>query len=183
MWSEQFPQRKLLSLIKELHSKYNLGLLDAHMVARAMGADEDVVLEVGENVRIRKRNDGLSIFQKVGDIWVKIDKGIEGLDAEDILSSNSNSRLTSVCEENKILHAKSVNALAKSIRRSLCCWYRTSGTLFSFGKHEIWKVSDNGRISIFSISLKDQSIYNSEDEIARHIECYRKEKKLAFGLF
>lgn len=183
MWSEQFPQRKLLSLIKELHSKYNLGLLDAHMVARAMGADEDVVLEVGENVRIRKRNDGLSIFQKVGDIWVKIDKGIEGLDAEDILSSNSNSRLTSVCEENKILHAKSVNALAKSIRRSLCCWYRTSGTLFSFGKHEIWKVSDNGRISIFSSSLKDQSIYNSEDEIARHIECYRKEKKLDFGLF
>ena len=54
MWIAHFPQRKLISQIKELHSKYGLGLFDARMVARVKGADEDVILEVGDNVLLRK---------------------------------------------------------------------------------------------------------------------------------
>lgn len=184
MWSVQFPQRKLISQIKELHSKYGLGLLDAHKIARAMGADEDVILEVGDNVLIRKKNDGLAIFQQIGEIWVKVDENLDVFDSEDILSSNTHPLLTPICEENKILHAKSVKALAKSIKRFLCCWYSTKDMLFSFGKHEIWKYSDNNRICIYSNTLKDQSIYYiSEDEIEKHIECYRKAQRFEFGSF
>lgn len=184
MWIAHFPQRKLISQIKELHSKYGLGLFDANMVARAKGADEDVILEVGDNVLLRKKNDSLAIFQKIGDIWVKVDENLDIFDSEDILFSNTHTLLTSICEENKILHAKSVKALAKCIKRSLCCWYWTRGLLFSFGKHEIWKFSDNNRICIYSNTLKDQSIYYiSEDEIAKHIECYRKAQRFEFGSF
>ncbi len=183
MWIAHFPQRKLISQIKELHSKYGLGLFDARMVARAKGADEDVILEVGDNVLLRKKNDSLAIFQKIGDIWVKVDENLDICDSENNLFSNTHPLLTSICEENKILHAKSVKALAKSIRRSLCCWYWTKGMLFSFGKHEIWRFSDNNRICIYSSTFKEQSIYNSEDEIAKHIECYRKEQRIEFGSF
>ena len=91
--------------------------------------------------------------------------------------------LTPICDEDIILHAKSIKALAKSIKRSLSCWHCTLGMLYLFGRHEIWKISDNDRISIFSSSLKDQSIFNSEEEIAKHIESYRMEHKPLFGAF
>ena len=183
MWSVQFPQRKLISQIKELHSKYGLGLLDAHKIARAMGADEDVILEVGDNVLIRKKNDGLAIFQQIGEIWVKVDENLDVFDSEDILSNNSHPQLTSVCDEDKILHAKSVKALARSIVKFFSWWYRGKGVFYTFGKDEIWKISDNKRINIYSNSLEVQSIYNSETEIARHIESYRKARRLEFGSF
>ena len=89
MWIALFPQRKLISQIKELHSKYGLGLFDTRMVARAKGADEDVILEVGDNVLLRKKNDSLAIFQKIGDIWVKVDENLDICDSEDILFSNT----------------------------------------------------------------------------------------------
>ena len=183
MWSAQFPQKMMLYQVKELKSKYGLCLRDAHKLASVIWADEEVILEVGDNVLLRKMNDSLAIFQKIGDIWVKVDGNLDIFDSEDILFSNTHPLLTSICEEYKILHAKSVKALAKSIRRSLCCWYWTKGMLFSFGKHEIWRFSDNNRICIYSSTFKEQSIYNSEDEIAKHIECYRKEQRIEFGSF
>lgn len=183
MWSAQFPQQKLITQIKELHSKYGLGLFNARMVARAMGADEDVLLEVGENVLLKKRNDSLDVFHKVGDFWVQVDAGLDVFDSEDILSNNSHPQLTSVCDEDKILHAKSVKALARSIVKFFSWWYRGKGVFYTFGKDEIWKISDNNRINIYSNSLEVQSIYNSETEIARHIESYRKARRLEFGSF
>lgn len=183
MWSAQFPQKMMLYQVKELKSKYGLCLRDAHKLANVIGADEEVILEVGDNVLLRKRNDGLAIFQKMGEFWVMVGENLDVFDSEEILSSNTLPLLTSICEENKILHAKSVKALAKSIKRFLNCWYRAKGVFFSFGKHEIWKISDNNGIYIFSNTLKNKFIYNSEDEIAKHIECYRKARKIEFGAF
>ena len=66
MWSAQFPQKMMLYQVKELKSKYGLCLRDAHKLASVIGADEEVILEVGDNVLLRKRNDGLAIFKR----WV-----------------------------------------------------------------------------------------------------------------
>ena len=181
MWSVQFPQRKLISQIKELHSKYGLGLLDARMVARAKGADEDVILEVGEKVLLKKKNDDLAIFQKIGEVWVMVDENLEVFDSDDILSSNTLLR-TSICKENNILHAKTVKAIANSIKLYLSHRYWPKGMLFSFGNHEIWQVA-NDRIRIYSNSINVKSINNSEEEITKHIECYRKAQKIEYGAF
>ena len=183
MWSSQFPQRQLFPQINELHSKYGLGFFDARMMARAMGAEEDVILEVGEDMLIKKKNNRHFVYHKLGDIWVRTGEGTDIFDSEDILSGGSCLMLTPICDEDIILHAKSIKALAKSIKRSLSCWHCTLGMLYLFGRHEIWKISDNDRISIFSSSLKDQSIFNSEEEIAKHVESYRMEHKPLFGAF
>ena len=183
MWSAQYPQNHLIPQMRELHSKYGIGLSDARIVARAMGAEEDVIFEIGENVQIKKKNDSLIVYHKKGDIWVPIDGGIDVFDSEDILSNKSNLSVISLCDEDRILHAKSVKALAESILEVLSCWRLTKGMLFSFGKHEIWKLSDGGLIRIYSSSLQDLSIDNSEVAIARHIERYRKVQRLEFGAF
>ena len=182
-WNARFPQRKLISQVRDLHSKYGLSLFDAHLVARSMGADEDIVLEVGENVLLRKRNDDLAIFHKVGDIWIQVDKGMDALDSEQILSKDSHMLLTSICDETKIFKARSVKELASSTMRFMNRWCCIKGKLFSFGKREIWELSGDGRIRIYSNSLNDKSIFNSEDEIAKHIEFYRKAHRFEFGSF
>lgn len=181
MWSVRFPQRKLIPRIRELHSKYGLVLPDSYTVAKAMGAEEEVIFEVGENVLIKKKNDRLTVYHKVGEIWVAVDEGIDVFDSEDILSRDSQLRPIAIYDESNILHSKSVRELAKSTMEliNLC----RKGLLFPFGSHEIWKLSDDNRILIYSKSLKDQSIFNSEEEIAKHIECYRKAHRLEFGSF
>ena len=169
--------------MRELHSKYGIGLSDARIVARAMGAEEDVIFEIGENVLIKKKNDSLIVYHKKGDIWVPIDGGMDVFDSEDILSNRFNLSVVSLCDEDRILHAKSVKALAESIQEVLSCWRWTKGMLFSFGKYEIWKLSDGGLIRIYSSSLQELYINNSEVAIARHIERHRKAQRLEFGAF
>ena len=72
-WSDLFPQKQKLQTIKELHAKHGLGLKDALLVSQAMGIDEDVFFEIGDRHCLRKRNDKIEPFQRVGEEWVRFD--------------------------------------------------------------------------------------------------------------
>ncbi len=172
MWSERFPQKNLLTHIKELHAKYGLKASDARMVADTMGADEDVIFEIGSNALLKKRNDKLTAYRRIKDLWVAVDDITEAFDYQPFI--------TSLCEEGKILRAKSVKELAKSITVYLQRhWMRD--VLLTFGEHEIWKVSNDNRILIYSHTPKEEFIFHTKEDIAEQIEHYRTEHKLHFS--
>lgn len=183
MWSGRFPQRTLFCHIKELKSKYGFGLHDARLVADAMGAEEDVCFEVGASVLLKKRNDKIDVYRKMGNIWVLKEGALSLFDSEDIFSDDKPVYMTDICDERKIMGVKSAKELVYPIIMKLHSWSCIKDKLFSFGNHEIWKAADNNMISIFSHIPVNRSIFNSEYDIAKHLEEYRAAYKPQFGLF
>ena len=182
-WCAQFPQSGVLPRIKDIYSNHGIRLSEARGMAVAMGNEEGVVLEVGSQVRIRKLNDSLTVFYLINDIWVQAEGGMDAFDSEEILSGGPTSSLTPICEENRILHAKNVHTVARSIAQFLRDGYNTKEMLFSFGKHEIWKIGEDNRIRVHSHNLNGKSVSILECEIAKHIKAYRAAQRPGFGPF
>ena len=183
LWSESFPQKELFPFMRELHSKYELKLLDSRLLAYSMGADDGIILELGNDVLVKKINNKVEVYRRISDKWVMVDGDLSLFDSDELFSDDPIKVHTfNLCDEGRILKAKSMTALAKSVRERINRWWSVNH-LFSVGDHEIWKLLTGNRIQVFSNVPDNRSIYNSEEEMAGHLEKYRKAHKPAFGPF
>ena len=180
LWCARFPQGTLLSRINELRARYNLDLQESYPLARSRAEDESVLLEIGDKVAVKKKNDKEEVYVKTVDIWVKEPKGLKALDSEDIFEDRLKGRsMFMVCREEEILRARDVRKLAEKAYRRVssvrsCC---------GFGNHEVWDLSEGRQIIVYSHTMDRLSIFLSADDIAEHIMRYRRTHGISFGVF
>ena len=180
MWSAQFPQKSAMTLIKDAHFKYGLNLGDSRTMAEAQGAYRDICFEVGDRVILKKRNDKIEVYRRVGEIWIGTDD-LDILDSESLFDDMALCRF-SLCSEGELLNAGSAAKLAKTIIERL--WsFGAYGSWMPFGKHEIWELKDESSIQIHTDAPDNRSINKSETVIAKHIKRYREAHKITFGPF
>ena len=182
-WCDRFPQRPKLQTVRELHDRHGLVLKDALLAARSMGTDEEVFLEVGDRVRIRKRNDKVELFRKVGTVWARAVEGMDALDSAGVFDDGRKT-VISLCTEEELLNRKSVKGLERKVWGRLQ-QYRCGGCLMSFGGHEIWEWDvDTSRIQEYTQAISDKSFFCSgEKDVAEMIGRYRKAHGIPFGPF
>lgn len=181
-WSERFPQKPKFQTIKEIHDRQGYGLRDAMLLSRAMGIDDGVFFEVGEKVCLRKMNDNLAVFRKVGTIWVKTAEGMDALDSAGLFDDSFRVGLA-LCTEADLLNCKSVAELACKVekRMQLC---RYDATMMSFGNHEIWVWdSDTYKVHVYSRGFTDKDFPCFDDkDVADEIRRYRETYGFSFGV-
>ena len=182
-WSNRFPQKLRVKTAKEIHERFGLGLMDALCVAQSMGVDEDVFLEIGDKVCLRKRNNSIDVFQKEDTIWVKHKDGISAFDTAEMFDSSRRAEI-SLCTEENLLNKKSIEELAHSIEARLMN-YRGTGYLMSFGNHEIWTWdNDCYRMRVYSQTINDRTFQCiDEEDVLEEIKRYRETYGLTFGPF
>ena len=183
MWCEQFPQKNLLTVLLRMRKEYGYqNLKEAKDTSELLGIGETILLEVGENIVFRKRFNILSLYQKIGNIWVKKNgrqEGVFSVVSEEALFGQPE-KVLPFYEENEILGAKDLTEFAYSLkgRGILKDWQRP---LLKFGNHEIWRSTREGSIRVYSRFPDEDSIPDGVNYVVRHIQDYQKKYKTAFG--
>ena len=183
MWCEKFPQEDLRTVLLRMRKEYGCyGLREAADTSELLGIGETILLEVGENIVFRKRFNVLSLYQKIGNIWVKKNgrqEGVFSVVSEEALFGLPEKGLP-FYEENEILSAKDLTEFAYSVKEKciLKDWRRP---LLKFGYHEIWRSTREGSIRVYSHFPDEDSIPDGVNYVVRHIQDYQKKYKTAFG--
>ena len=183
MWCEQFPQEDWRTVLLRIRKKYGIfSLREALDTSELFGRGETILLEVGENIVFRKRFNVLSLYQKIGNIWVKKNgrqEGVFSVVSEEALFGQPE-KVLPFYEENEILGAKDLTEFAYSLkgRGILKDWQRP---LLKFGNHEIWRSTREGSIRVYSRFPDEDSIPDGVNYVVRHIQDYQKKYKTAFG--
>jgi hypothetical protein len=157
-------------------------LREAKDTSELFGIGETILLEVGENVVFRKRFNVLSLYQKIGNIWVKKNdrqEGVFSVVSEEALFGQPE-KVLPFYEENEILGAKDLTEFAFSLKekRILKDW---RWPLLKFGNHEIWRSTREGDINVYSHNPYEGCILDNVNSVVKHIQHYQKKYKTAFG--
>lgn len=183
MWCEKFPQEDWRTVLLRMRKKYGYySLREAADTSELFGGGETILLEVGENVVFRKRFNVLSLYQKIGNIWVKKNGrqvGVFSVVSEEALFGQPE-KVLPFYEENEILGAKDLTEFAYFLKEKciLKDWRRP---LLKFGNHEIWRSTREGSIRVYSRFPDEDSIPDGVNYVVRHIQDYQKKYKTAFG--
>jgi len=183
MWCERFPQKNLLTVLLRMRKEYGYqNLREAKDTSELFGIGETILLEVGENVVFRKRFNVLSLYQKIGNIWVKKNdrqEGVFSVVSEEALFGQPE-KVLPFYEENEILGAKDLTEFAYSLKekRILKDW---RWPLLKFGNHEIWRSTREGDINVYSHNPYEGCILDNVNSVVKHIQHYQKKYKTAFG--
>lgn len=183
MWCERFPQKNLITVLLRMRKEYGYqNLKEANDASELLGIGETILLEVGENVVFRKRFNILSLYQKMGNIWVKRNgqqESVISVVTEEELFGQSE-KVLPFYEENEILGAKDLAEFAYSLKekRILKDW---RWPLLKFGNHEIWRSTREGNIKVYSHNPYEGCILNYVNDMVNHIQKYQKKYKTDFG--
>lgn len=183
MWCERFPQKNLITVLLRMRKEYGYqNLKEAKDASELLGIGETILLEVGENVVFRKRFNILSLYQKMGNIWVKRNgqqESVISVVTEEELFGQPE-KVLPFYEENEILGAKDLAEFAYSLKekRILKDW---RWPLLKFGNHEIWRSTREGNIKVYSHNPYEGCILNYVNDMVNHIQKYQKKYKTAFG--
>ena len=183
MWCERFPQKNLITVLLRMRKEYGYqNLKEAKDASELLGIGETILLEVGENVVFRKRFNVLSLYQKMGNIWVKRNgqqESVISVVTEEELFGQPE-KVLPFYEENEILGAKDLAEFAYSLKekRILKDW---RWPLLKFGNHEIWRSTREGSVRVYSHFPYEGSISDDVNSVVKHIQNYQKTYKTAFG--
>ena len=180
LWSKSFKQEGVREVILRMRNVFGYyGLKEAVDASELFGIGETILLEVGNNMVLRKRFNALSLFQKVGNIWVRKDYELDSICSGEAFF-NQPEKVLPFYEENDILKAKDLTDFAYSLKRKRilndCSW-----PLLKFGDHEIWRFNWEGRIKIYSHFPLETSMIDDIRNVVNHIQSYQKTYKKTFG--
>lgn len=182
-WCERFPQKNLITVLLRMRKEYGYqNLKEAKDASELLAIGETILLEVGENVVFRKRFNILSLYQKMGNIWVKRNgqqESVISVVTEEELFGQPE-KVLPFYEENEILGAKDLAEFAYSLKEKRILKDRR-WPLLKFGNHEIWRSTREGSIKVYSHNPYEGCILNYVNDMVNHIQKYQKKYKTAFG--
>ena len=179
-WSASYPQLTPKEFGLAAKARYGLTIGGTIKLARETGADDVVVMEIGERTAVRKRFNALEVFRKDNGVWWRASEDLSALNSEKVFD-RSLPHICSLCSEESLWKAGAAERIASklALQRKGQCEY-----LLSLGDHLLLERDEStGRFNVYSDTLEPKTLSSWEVEVDSFIKSYRERHRVSFGAF